>query len=372
MRSSTLSGLPVSSLRQVSQSSTVANASAFPPLPSLGDNLTGQSFDVFSFSSMGQGSDRTGARRSSVVTGQYLTSLLAFLETLLTPTETQPTEEMASEVGRLVQAFFATSDGPGPVVEDLLVRWKTGRVPDVTAALREELMRAQKGRCRGCGCPIAASFLGLDKNYMTCRYLSALFCVTRCGGDDKAVLPGDVVRKWEFTRRKVCKAAANYLTQVSTHPVLRLASLNPQLLGRIELLKYVRNLREQLNDLRAVQAKSQCIQAEAILNTVISRSVVLSSVLADERSVDASALSLPNARSALTVASNLYGTGSRPYLVLDSEVFSLADLIQLHNGSLTDVLTDLVEQLNDHGESGLTPFSQMSQACSVPCAWPTG
>lgn len=36
--------------------------------------------------------------------------------------------------------------------------------------------------------------------------------------------------------------------------------------------------------------------------------------------------------------------------MLDQEVFSLEDLVELQRGTLADALTTLVESLNDHGK----------------------
>lgn len=78
---------------------------------------------------------------------------------------------------------------------------------EVNSALREDLFRIQGGRCRGCATVLSSSsFLGIGKDYMTCRYLGALFCTAVCYVDaPPAHIPTDIVHKWEFTRRKVSR-----------------------------------------------------------------------------------------------------------------------------------------------------------------------
>ena len=167
---------------------------------------------------------------------------------------------------------------------------------------------------------------------MTCRYLKALFCTAYCSGggkggagggavnlnaDEKAVIPGEILY-WDLSRRKVCHVAKVFLSEIGSRPILRLSRLSQELLGQVQVLKYVRNLREQLSDLKVVIEKSSCLIAQDLLDSVIH---------------------------------------SRPYLVLDSEVFSIDDMTQLHDGSLIDTLTNCVEELNDHGKCGPSVFS---------------
>lgn len=250
--------------------------------------LTTTKSGVFSLS-IGQASELKGATASACHSIQtYLSAVVAFQDCLaaesgvagvgereggqgnLSPTTTE--QDPCVEVIRIVQDFFACDKYPDNTpIDDLVIDWKTERaVEAVTSSARDEMFRGQKGRCRGCGGVLSTAYFGAQKNYMTCRYLGQLFCTNRCGGDDKAALPCDVIRNWDFSRKKVSTLTASYLRQLSTRPVIRLSSLNP-IVAQHKPLQYVRKLREQLNDLRGVMDRSQCPIAHDILSDLVQR-----------------------------------------------------------------------------------------------------
>lgn len=70
---------------------------------------------------------------------------------------------------------------------------------------------------------------------------------------------------------QVCRYSARYLTAMASKPVVYAAHFPPSLLSGNSTIKYARQLRAQLRDLRLVADKSQCREAQAMLQPLADR-----------------------------------------------------------------------------------------------------
>ncbi len=78
-----------------------------------------------------------------------------------------------------------------------------------------------------------------------CNLFGRWFC-TSCHRDDESVLPGRVLRLWDFKRHKVCLYAKREIARSASSVLYDLQDLNPGLFNVSETLLLARNLRRQL------------------------------------------------------------------------------------------------------------------------------
>ncbi|KAL0279818.1 UNVERIFIED_CONTAM: hypothetical protein PYX00_001300 [Menopon gallinae] len=78
-----------------------------------------------------------------------------------------------------------------------------------------------------------------------CEYNGKYYCPT-CHWNSTSVIPARVILNWDFKERKVCRASKQILKLMTKLPVLKLEELNPTLFATIEELTTVKNLRQQL------------------------------------------------------------------------------------------------------------------------------
>lgn len=267
---------------------------------------------------------------------------------------------VAADIACVLRAAFQPEEEAGARREDLLIRLRTEPVPDMTSVRRDELWARQGGRCRGCGQRLLKGLLE-KKNFMTCRYLQALFCTKFCADNKSSssnsgssntsstevgtfVLPGQVLTKWDFRLRRVAFPALVFLRSIRRLPIFSLAavwSMTTFPTSRTSVIqrqiKYLQNLRRQLSHL--------CAGLLVLLPT--------SSLSSSSPSV---ACVCPMARRLIAPVLQ-----SRPHFVLrttgneeneDEESVSLVDLQELQSGVLSDVLSTLLEALHSHVVEG--------------------
>lgn len=81
-------------------------------------------------------------------------------------------------------------------------------------------LASQRHKCISCGNPISNTMI--SKNYAPCRLLDALCCKRRCHDDDKRRIPWRVILANDDQLHRVSKAAANFLDDRSSEPIIRL------------------------------------------------------------------------------------------------------------------------------------------------------
>lgn len=103
-------------------------------------------------------------------------------------------------------------------------------------------MAKQNYRCAGCGTRIDPDYI---KRLRYCEYLGRYFCQC-CHENSQAVVPGRVLRKWDFSKYYVSNFARDLLSKISGDPLFNLNDINSELYKKNKSLETVRVLRMQL------------------------------------------------------------------------------------------------------------------------------
>ena len=179
----------------------------------------------------------------------------------------------------------------------------------------DELLRAQGGKCVGCGEPISAQwgFLGVDRNYQPCRLYGGLFCRKWCHGNDRRQIPHRLLLHWDHRAHRVSKQAARFLDMLWSQPVLMISSANPLLYEGVPALRLARNMRGRVLELiRRVLKSDTCPQKSDVRDVIMA-------VLGAEQA----------------------------HLCLSKELYSISDLVGVQNGDLLASLEALIGMLRD-------------------------
>lgn len=161
----------------------------------------------------------------------------------------------------------------------------------------------QQYRCAECG----AQFQHNQPPPRLCDYTGRSYC-TACHWGGLSVTPARVVHNWDMTQRPVCQAALQYLHIVFKRPVIDILGLNPGL-GVV------------VQELAAV-AKQRQLVMEMKKYLVVCR-------LASE-------------------ARLLRKLEERQHFVDDSDMYSLQDLVDVHNGTLALYLDNVLSVFRGH------------------------
>uniref|UniRef100_A0A023F0V8 RUN domain-containing protein n=1 Tax=Triatoma infestans TaxID=30076 RepID=A0A023F0V8_TRIIF len=171
---------------------------------------------------------------------------------------------------------------------------------------RRLLMTKQNMQCAGCGMRVAPEYA---HRFRYCEYLARYFC-TGCHSNKQAVIPGRVLAKWDFTKYAVSNFSYNLLEQMGTDPLFTLCDINPNLYKRVKILCRTRNIRLQLHYIKDF---------------------------------------LLTCRFASELKTELEKENS--YILMEPEIYSLQDLIQVRSGELVHRLAQLVEKATLHVEN---------------------
>ncbi|XP_043985172.1 run domain Beclin-1-interacting and cysteine-rich domain-containing protein isoform X3 [Gambusia affinis] len=110
------------------------------------------------------------------------------------------------------------------------------------APKRKIIVAKQNYRCAGCGTRIDPDYI---KRLRYCEYLGRYFCQC-CHENAQAVVPGRVLRKWDFSKYYVSNFARDLLCKISGDPLFNPSDINNGLYKKIKSLESVRVLRMQL------------------------------------------------------------------------------------------------------------------------------
>uniref|UniRef100_A0A669EXN2 Rubicon autophagy regulator n=1 Tax=Oreochromis niloticus TaxID=8128 RepID=A0A669EXN2_ORENI len=110
------------------------------------------------------------------------------------------------------------------------------------APKRKIIVAKQNYRCAGCGTRIDPDYI---KRLRYCEYLGRYFCQC-CHENAQAVVPGRVLRKWDFSKYYVSNFARDLLSKISGDPLFNLNDINSGLYKKNKSLETVRVLRMQL------------------------------------------------------------------------------------------------------------------------------
>uniref|UniRef100_UPI0037E859AA run domain Beclin-1-interacting and cysteine-rich domain-containing protein isoform X2 n=1 Tax=Semicossyphus pulcher TaxID=241346 RepID=UPI0037E859AA len=110
------------------------------------------------------------------------------------------------------------------------------------APKRKIVVSKQNYRCAGCGTRIDPDYI---KRLRYCEYLGRYFCQC-CHENAQAVVPGRVLRKWDFSKYYVSNFARDLLSKIAGDPLFDPNDINSGLYKKIKALEAVRVLRVQL------------------------------------------------------------------------------------------------------------------------------
>ncbi|XP_051977277.1 run domain Beclin-1-interacting and cysteine-rich domain-containing protein isoform X1 [Xyrauchen texanus] len=168
---------------------------------------------------------------------------------------------------------------------------------------RKVVVAKQNYRCAGCGIRIDPDYI---KRLRYCEYLGRYFCQC-CHENTQAVVPGKILRKWDFSKSYVSNFARDLLAKIAGDPLFNPNDINSGLYKKVKALDIVRALREQLNHMKNLL--KTCRLAKEVLDQFDT---------------------LPG------------------HLTEDLHLFSLDDLTAVRSGSLAPKLRDLLRLGSSH------------------------
>ncbi|KAI5705360.1 hypothetical protein M8J75_014232 [Diaphorina citri] len=169
--------------------------------------------------------------------------------------------------------------------------------------VRHVLMMKQNLRCAGCGMRVALQYAS---KFRYCSYLGRYFC-TGCHSNQTAMIPGKIIQAWNFKKYPVSKFSYELLDSMMSDPLFRISDINSSLFRKVQVLGRVNKLRLQLNSLKDFLL--MCRFAETM------RAILL---------------------------------GQEPHLLMDPDVYSMQDLLDVKSGALYLKLKDLVSACSSH------------------------
>ncbi|KAG8445041.1 hypothetical protein GDO86_009979 [Hymenochirus boettgeri] len=104
----------------------------------------------------------------------------------------------------------------------------------------------QNYRCAGCGIRIESDYI---KRLRYCEYLGKYFCQC-CHENAQSVIPGRIIRKWDFSKYYVSNFSKDLLTKIWSDPLFNVQDINSSLYRKVKALEQVRLLRVQLVHLK--------------------------------------------------------------------------------------------------------------------------
>ncbi|XP_056893202.1 run domain Beclin-1-interacting and cysteine-rich domain-containing protein isoform X2 [Takifugu flavidus] len=110
------------------------------------------------------------------------------------------------------------------------------------APKRKIVVAKQNYRCAGCGTRIDPDYI---KRLRYCEYLGRYFCQC-CHENAQAVVPGRVLRKWDFSKYYISNFARDLLSKIAGDPLFNLSDINSGLYKKVKALEAVRVFRTQL------------------------------------------------------------------------------------------------------------------------------
>ncbi|XP_063298892.1 run domain Beclin-1-interacting and cysteine-rich domain-containing protein isoform X3 [Pelobates fuscus] len=114
------------------------------------------------------------------------------------------------------------------------------------APTRKVAVTKQNYRCAGCGIRIEPDYI---KRLRYCEYLGKYFCQC-CHENAQSVIPGRILRKWDFSKYYVSNFSKDLLTKIWNDPLFNLQDVNSALYRKVRALEQVRLLRIQLVHLK--------------------------------------------------------------------------------------------------------------------------
>ncbi|KAK2905029.1 hypothetical protein QQF64_033238 [Cirrhinus molitorella] len=129
-----------------------------------------------------------------------------------------------------------------------------------TTHRRSDVIAFQHFLCAGCGTKIEPRYI---KKLRYCDYLGRYFC-DGCHGGLESVIPGRVLKNWDFTRQPVCHFSRQILDSIWHQPLFKLTRVAKNLYSQAKELQRFRELQEQLISIKKLL--STCRLSAGILD----------------------------------------------------------------------------------------------------------
>lgn len=167
----------------------------------------------------------------------------------------------------------------------------------------EQGLSAQGYRCAECG----QNVFPQQGQPRRCEYTGRYYC-SLCHWNSHAVVPARVLHNWDFEPRKVCRASLQFLRLMAKRPVLNIDKLNPMLFTFVEDLRHVKKLREDILRMKQYLTLCHAAQQQKLLLLL----------------------------------------HKRQHFVEGSGLYSMQDLVDLHDGNLLGYLSQVHQVFLDH------------------------
>ncbi|KJH51744.1 hypothetical protein DICVIV_02055 [Dictyocaulus viviparus] len=188
------------------------------------------------------------------------------------------------------------------------------------------LLEAQNFRCSGCGIRVEKEYLKRVNIFYICfffmqisrycDYYGKVFCQC-CHQGSKSTIPARILHTWNFNEFPVCDLASHFLTEVHDVPAIHINHVAPHIIEKVRVLKNVIMLREKLS-----------YMWDFIKNC-------------------------PDAEHTVTKYGNLRTlfTSLEHHILHSLDLFSLSDLIRVHNKDMGSLLEPIVYYARCHIET---------------------
>ncbi|EYB94019.1 hypothetical protein Y032_0176g536 [Ancylostoma ceylanicum] len=175
------------------------------------------------------------------------------------------------------------------------------------------ILEAQNNRCSGCGIRVEKEYM---KRVKYCDYYGKVFCQC-CHQGSKSIIPARILHTWNFNEFAVSDLAFHFLTEIRDVPAINVCSVAPHIVEKIRVLKHVIVLREKLSYMW--DYVKEC----------------------------------PDAEETVTKCGNLRTlfTSLEQHLLHSLDLFSLSDLIRVHNKDMSALLEPIVYYAKCHIEA---------------------
>ncbi|KEG11044.1 hypothetical protein DQ04_03031020 [Trypanosoma grayi] len=194
---------------------------------------------------------------------------------------------------------------------------------------KEAALELQGCYCKSCLCPLRKRHFPFPswKSARFCYYTGMYYC-TNCHSGRTSAIPARALHMWDFQPLPVCNDALDFMELQRERPLYCVSAVNPKLYHRVVLLQMIRYLRLQVMALREVG-----VQCRVFRHLFYNEDAVLKHTsggcLAAASSVSAAATTTA-ADDDSVLHREFFVQRDKRYLMEDSEVWSFADLEDVH------------------------------------------
>ncbi|KAL4221037.1 positive regulation of ruffle assembly [Mactra antiquata] len=214
-------------------------------------------------------------------------------DTVLSPASSQKSEEGGNLEGFEVLMNDSTMQDSADA----------SRLEMFSTISNEKGLDSQNFQCKGCSRALGLIF-GKQR---VCKYDGGYYCY-ECHENDVYYIPALIVHNWDFRKHHVCKKNLEFLQDKEEQPYLNIDVINPRLYDHVSDMQDIRTLRIQL----------------MILKTYLF--TCKQSIAEDFRKL----------------------LWPRDYLFESTELYSLADLLQVPNGALASSIRKVIKFATKH------------------------